>query len=101
MSTRTISCLVCFLDSDVMGSGGGNEEPEDEVTEMTSWGPLSRFLLRLDEAQTRKGGEEKRCHLRCDGEAHWTGRTMSAERRLHEGVGSIVRRTVCIDAEET
>ena len=39
--------------------------------------------------------------MRCDVEAHWTGRMMSAERRLHEGVGSIVRRTVCIDAEET
>ena len=42
-----------------MGGWGGDEEPEEEVTEMTSWGPLSRFLLRLDEAQTRKG-ERKR-----------------------------------------
>ena len=33
--------------------------------------------------------------------AHWIEGMMSAERRLHEGVGSIVRRAVCIDAEET
>ena len=36
--------------------GGGDEGPEKEVTEMTSWGPVSRFLLRDSDGKERKKG---------------------------------------------
>ena len=63
MSTCAISRLVRSLDSRVLDCGGGDEESEEEVTEMTSWWPVSRFSLRLDEAQTRKGRRRREASL--------------------------------------
>ena len=53
--------LSVFVDSCALHRGAGDEESEQEVIEMTSWGPTCRLLLRLDDARTRKGrrGEER------------------------------------------
>ena len=57
MGTCTISRRdVFFLDSRVLSCGSGDEELEEEMTEMTSWRSMSLFLLRYLEGEERKRG---------------------------------------------
>ena len=69
MSCVSFSCAHCT-------EGGGGEKSEDEVTEMTSSGYGSQFLLCRGEGKTRRlrGGKRGVIDMR-------RGRTRDEERR--------------------
>jgi hypothetical protein len=84
-------CLVCFFDFRALRLGGGGGEPEEDVTEVTSSGSGTQFLLRCGEGEDSEGEGRMRGAFDAQPcmEAQGIGRMRSAGRCP---VGSVTRR---------
>ena len=59
--------LSVFVDSRALRRGAGDEESEEEVTEMTSWGRRDDSCYDLTRLGLERGGEERFFDGRCRG----------------------------------
>jgi hypothetical protein len=94
-STCAMNCDVCFLAFCALRRRGGDGESELEVTEMTSGGSGSRFLLRRGGGEDSEGEGRKRGVLDMRRESTRSARMRTAGRQMALSHG------VCIHAEGT